>query len=76
MSDEIVNKVTKPLKRAFTILNRKILIRQNLYVKYDKSSDLTLSYIQFFKKWVLVHQDGHKGNNQKNLRWQIQEGIN
>lgn len=74
MSDEIVNKVTKPLKRAFIILNTKILIRQNLYVKYDKSSDLTLSYIQFLKKipaWVLVHQDGHKGNNQKNLSWQI-----
>lgn len=74
MSDEIVNKVTKPLKRAFIILNTKILIRQNLYVKYDKSSDLTLSYIRFLKKipaWVLVHQDGHKGNYQKNLRWQI-----
>lgn len=52
MSDEIVNKVTKPLKRAFIILNTKILIRQNLYVKYDKSSDLTLSYIQFFKKFL------------------------
>lgn len=28
-----------------------------------------------FKKkipaWVLVYQDGHKGNYQKNLRWQI-----